>query len=385
MLLDFHNEHGSCFIWKPIFIYDGRVVPSTCHGLAGPSQIGLAVSSPPEPAFSHDLTLKSLFAERDMVRDLIRYHASILFPELQGFEPTELAASSTVTTDPVAPPHQQGRDRDLVWTLARAAAREDRVLLHLEFQSQPDATMTLRMVDYAHGLFQRYPEREVCGLVVNTGSRPFGSWWCPVQTVAGTRGYGFQPGPVLDVHDFPLPVFPDARYPLSADSLMTGFITLARIQLEMRRNNRAAVDQILPVLRTWIVPLVLRSTETLRRAFGAWFRTAFGELLGDDPELRAELSKIVYIEDAEAVMYTISQALEDRFKQGEAQGEARATRHLLLQFVAEAWGDAEAERFAKQLEGTEPDRMPSLRDLMADQRAGRPPRLHHNGRTASAE
>lgn len=46
------------------------------------------MSSQPEQAFSHDLTLKSLFAERDMVRDLIRYHAPILFPELQGFEPT---------------------------------------------------------------------------------------------------------------------------------------------------------------------------------------------------------------------------------------------------------------------------------------------------------
>lgn len=84
-------------------------------------------------------------------------------------------------------------------------------------------------------------------------------------------------------------------------------------------------------------------------------------------------------------MYTFAKALEDRFEQGEAQGEARATRNLLLQFVAEAWGDAEAERFAKQLEDTEPDRMPSIRDLMADQRAGRPPRLYHNGRTASAE
>ncbi|MDE0670369.1 MAG: hypothetical protein OXH72_01310 [Caldilineaceae bacterium] len=206
---------------------------------------------------------------QDMVRDLIRYHASSLFPELQGFEPTELAASSTVTTNAVEPPHQQGRDRDLVWTLARAAVREDRVLLHLEFQSRPDAAMTLRMVDYAHGLFQRYPEREVYGLVVNTDSRPFGLCWCPVQAVAGTRGYGFQPGPVLDVHNFPLPAFPDAHYPLSSNSLMTGFIALARIQLGMRWNNKAAVNQILPVLRTWIVPLVLRSTETLRRAYGA--------------------------------------------------------------------------------------------------------------------
>ena len=91
--------------------------------------------------------------------------------------------------------------------------------------------------------------------------------------------------------------------------------------------------------------------------------------------------KIVYIEDAEAVMYTFAKALDDRFK----QGEARAIRNLLLQFITETWDDAEAERFARQLEGIEPDRMPSIRDLMADQRAGRPPRLHHNGRIASAE
>ena len=359
------------------------------------------MSASTQSAFSHDLTLKSLFAERDMARDLFRHHAATLFPELQGFEPADLAATATVTTDSAAAPHQQARERDLVWTLVRAADTKDRALLHLEFQSQPDATMTLRMFEYAHGLFPHYPDCEVYGLVVNTGLRPFGRWWCPVQAVAGTRGYGFQPGPVLDVHDFPLPTFPDPDYPLPSDSLVTGFIALARIQLEMRRNNKAAVDQILPVLRTWIVPLVLGSTETLRRAFGAWFRLAFGELLGDDPELRAELGRIVHIEDAEAVMYTFTQALEDRFKQGEAEGraqgeargraqgeargEARATRKLLLQFIAEAWGDAEAERFARQLEDTEPDRMPSLRDLMADQRAGRLPRLHHNGRTASAD
>ena len=54
-------------------------------------------------------------------------------------------------------------------------------------------------------------------------------------------------------------------------------------------------------------------------------------------------------------MYTFAQALEDRFKQGKAQGrargeadgrpqgEARAARQLLLQFAAEVWGDAEAE------------------------------------------
>ena len=84
-------------------------------------------------------------------------------------------------------------------------------------------------------------------------------------------------------------------------------------------------------------------------------------------------------------MYTFAKGLENRFEQGEARGEAQATRNLLLQFVAEAWGDAEAERFARQLEDTEPDRTPSIRDLMADQRAGRPPRLHRNGRTASAE
>ena len=134
-------------------------------------------------------------------------------------------------------------------------------------------------------------------------------------------------------------------------------------------------------------------------------RAEFGRLNPAQPELLAWTDRTACLEDAEAVMYTFTQALEDRFKQGKAEGrargeargraegeakgraegEARATRRLLLQFVAEAWGDAEAERFARQLEGTEPDRMPNLRDLMADQRAGRSPRLHHNGQTVSAE
>ena len=53
--------------------------------------------------FAHDQTLKSLFAERDVVRDLLDFHAADLFPELQGFKPLELVSASTVTADATSP------------------------------------------------------------------------------------------------------------------------------------------------------------------------------------------------------------------------------------------------------------------------------------------
>lgn len=49
--------------------------------------------------FFFDRTLKSLFAERDVVRELLYFHAADLFPDLQGFEPLELVSASTVTAD----------------------------------------------------------------------------------------------------------------------------------------------------------------------------------------------------------------------------------------------------------------------------------------------
>ena len=78
--------------------------------------------SPPKSTgkrFAYDQTLKSLFAERDVVRDLLDFHATELFSELQGFEPLELVSASTVTADATSPPHHRETHRDTVWTLAR--------------------------------------------------------------------------------------------------------------------------------------------------------------------------------------------------------------------------------------------------------------------------
>ncbi|MCE2468068.1 MAG: Rpn family recombination-promoting nuclease/putative transposase [Caldilineaceae bacterium] len=132
--------------------------------------------SPPKSTgkrFSYDQSLKSLFAERDVVRDLLDFHAAELFPDLQGFEPLELVSASTVATDAVNPPHHRETHRDTVWTLARKD--RNRVLLHLEFQSRRESRMSMRMVRYAYDLNRHRPELKVFGLVINTGHRPFGA------------------------------------------------------------------------------------------------------------------------------------------------------------------------------------------------------------------
>ena len=352
--------------------------------------------------FSHDRTLKTLFAERDVMEDLLDFHAADLFPALQGFQPLELVSASTVTADATRPPHHEEAHRDLVWTLARRGAAGDRALLHLEFQSSRDSRMTRRMFGYAEGLLQRHPGLEVFGLVVNTGLRPFGPWRCPVQSRPGSHGYGLQAGPLLDIHDHAVPAFPVTAYPLPPQSLVTGIIALARIQAAIRRGENAAAEQILPLLREWIIPRVLGLPETLRAAYGAWFKAAFDDLLRDQPELRRELRRITYIEEAEAVMNTFGTIIAAKEREGEARGlelgearglelgeargearglelgeargearglelgeargEARGLelgkKEILVQFVAEFWDDDEAARFAQQLDRAGPRPLP---------------------------
>ena len=346
--------------------------------------------SPPKSTgkrFSHDQTLKSLFAERDVVRDLLDFHAAELFPDLQGFAPLELVSASTVATDAVNPPHHRETHRDTVWTLVRKGEVGDRVLLHLEFQSRRDSRMSMRMVRYAYDLNRRHPALEVFGLVLNTGNWPFGAWWRPVQSVPGSHGYHFEKGALLDIHDYSVPVFPVADYPLPPQSLVTGIVALARIQAAIRRGGNEAAEQILPLLRAWIIPRVMRLSESLREAYGAWFKAAFDDLLRDQPELRRELRKIIYIEEAEAVMNTFGNIIAAKEKEGEARGlelgeargEARGEKRILVQFVAEFWSDDQAARFARQLDSADRSQFPTIAELTRDQAQGRLPRLRHNG------
>ncbi|MCY3657956.1 MAG: Rpn family recombination-promoting nuclease/putative transposase [Caldilineaceae bacterium] len=344
--------------------------------------------SPPQSTgnpFSHDRTLKSLFAERDVVRDLLDFHAADLFPDLQGFEPLELVSASTVTTDATSPPHHEEAHRDIVWTLAHQGEDGNRVLLHLEFQSRRDSRMTRRMFGYAEGLLQRQPELEVFGLVISTGLRHFGSWRQPVQSRPGSHGYGLRAGPLLDIHDYAVPVFPVGDYPLPPRSLVSGIVALARIQAAIRRGSNEAAEQILPLLREWIIPRVLRLSASLREAYGAWFKAAFDNLLRDQPELRHELRKIIYIEEAETVMNTFGNIIAAKEKEGEARGlelgEARGEKKILVQFVAQYWSEDEAARFAQQLDSADPSQFPTIADLMRNQAGGQLPRLRENGRT----
>jgi hypothetical protein len=97
-------------------------------------------------------------------------------------------------------------------------------------------------------------------------------------------------------------------------------------------------------------------------------------------------------EEAEEVMYTFGQYVEDEKKdaeargkaEGEALGETRGKKEILLAFIRQVWGEAEADRCARELDAAELDDLPNISDLLADQAAGRRPRLGTNGRTGSA-
>ena len=374
----------------------------------------------PNPrGFSHDLTHKSIFAEPDTIHDLIAFLAVRECPELQGFVPVQVVAGSSVEVDPEHHPHQIEGHRDMVWLLARAEDAEDKLLLHLEFQSQRASDMSDRMFAYARRMGPSLSGLEVLGLVVNTGLHPFGVWWCPVQTVLGSRRYGFREGALLDIHDYAVPGLEGGGHQLPRHNLVSGFVALARLQVAMQQGNRSAVELVLPVLRDGIIPRALEATETTRRAFATWLKTGFGLLFADLPELRVALGKIMFIEEAEAVMYTFGQYVKDKVQEGvelgkaqgvelgraqgvelgkaqgvelgkaqgvelgKARGEVQGEKRVLLKFIRQVWGDSEAERFARELDAADLRDLPDITDLMEDQTAGRLPRLRRNGRNGS--
>ncbi len=88
-------------------------------------------------------------------------------------------------------------------------------------------------------------------------------------------------------------------------------------------------------------------------------------------------------------MNTFGNIIAAKEKEGEARGlelgEARGKKEILLQFVAEFWGDDEATQFAQQLDSADCSQFPTIADLMRDQAAGRLPRLRKNGRTESSK
>ncbi len=377
--------------------------PSRPPEVGGSTFSEVTVSQPSEPTpppFSHDLTAKSIFAEPEAARDLVALLAARECPELQGWTPVRLVAGSTVTADPERRPPQTEGHRDLVWELARGDHDAARMLLHLEFQSQRDADMSERMFLYALRMSPGLRGLEVCGVVVNTGVDRFGEWWSPMQAVAGVRRYGFRAGALLEIHDHAVPGLEGGAHALPPDNLAAGFVALARVQAEMTRGRRAAAALVLPVLRELLLPRALGTAPSLRRALGAWFKTRFDGLLVDRPDLRALLRRITYIEEAEAVMYTFGQYVEDEKKdaealgeargkaegkaEGEALGETRGRKEILLAFIRQVWGEAEADRCARELDTAALDDLPDIAGLLADQAAGRRPRLGPNGRTESS-
>ena len=84
-------------------------------------------------------------------------------------------------------------------------------------------------------------------------------------------------------------------------------------------------------------------------------------------------------------MYTFGQYVEDQkkeaFDRGFKRGLKRTKACILLEYIRQAWGDAEAERCARELETTELDDLPDIAGLMADQAAGHLPRIQANGRS----
>ena len=84
-------------------------------------------------------------------------------------------------------------------------------------------------------------------------------------------------------------------------------------------------------------------------------------------------------------MNTFGNIIAAKEREGEARGETRGKKEILVQFVAEFWNDDEAARFARQLDRADRSQFPTIADLMRDQAAGRRPRPWQSGCADSGE
>ena len=317
---------------------------------------------------THDAAYKHLFAQPRMVQDLLKGFAARDWSGTLNLESLTALPASYVGHD------LRQRHGDLVW---RVRFRDEQwlyLVLLLEFQSNVDRSMAVRMLTYTGLLYQRLIDegvlREhgalppVLPIVIYNGRR---SWTAPTDVTD-----------LLGVTDETLARYqPSQRYFLldegstRAADLPGGNLVSALVALETTR-ERAQIERH---LRTLIDLLRGQEDDELRRAFSAWARQALmpagfrpneTEPLAQLEEVRTMLAETV----REWTKDWVAQGREEGREEGRAQGieEGRAReRALLCRQAARKFGDDTSERLAAALAGvTDPDRLALVGDWIIE-------------------
>ena len=259
---------------------------------------------------AHDTGYKLLFSHPEMVRDLLTGYMPGAWLSQADFSTLERVNASYVSEN------ERQRHDDMVWRL-KVGQRWVWVYLLLEFQSEPDAWMALRMMVYV-GLLSQHLVREgelhdgllppVVPIVLYNGATP----WSPVTDVADCFGPSL-PGleayrPRLLYH-----LVDEARLKLHP---LQEVRNLAEALFHLER-SRTPPD-IFEVMRALGAVLQGPENQPLRRTITIWLR-----LLLRRKAPRANMAEIDDINDLLEGDTMLEQTIERWFDEATLKGEQK--------------------------------------------------------------
>ena len=307
---------------------------------------------------THDAAYKHLFTQPRMVQDLLEGFAARDWSDTLDLDSVTALPASYVSHE------LQQRHGDLVW---RVRFRDDRwlyLVLLLEFQSNVDRSMAVRMLTYTGLLYQRLIDE---GVLRKHGSLP------PVLPIVIYNGRGPWTAPT-DVADLIAateaalaPYQPSQRYFLLDEGrtrpvdLPAGNLVSALVALERMREGEEAEEG----LKTVIDLLKGQQNDELRRAFSAWVRAALmpagyrpkeTEPLAQLEEMRSMLAENVQEWTREWVAQGRKEGREEGREEGIETGIERGRaeeRSLLCRLAARKFDASAAEQLADALAGVD--------------------------------
>lgn len=302
----------------------------------------------------HDHSYKLLFSHPRMVEDLLRGFVHEEWVERIDFSTLERVSGSYVSAD------LREREDDIVWRV-RLRGEWIYVYLLLEFQSQPDPFMALRMLVYVGLLYQELAKQKqltgegrlppVLPLVLYNGEKV---WRAPLRMEELIEPL---PGGLADYR-------PRMRYLLLDENAypeeeLEPLDNLAAALFKMERSGAPEeLRRVVQLLITW-----LRAPEqaSLRRAFTVWIKRVL--LPVRMPEMNipqvADLNEVETML-AERVKEWTEQWKAEGFQQGMQQGMQQGTQEgeslFLMRLLEKKFGPLGPSVIAR-IQAAEPEQL----------------------------
>ncbi|HWM92163.1 MAG TPA: Rpn family recombination-promoting nuclease/putative transposase [Thermoanaerobaculia bacterium] len=280
----------------------------------------------------HDQSYRLLFSQPRMVEDLVRSFTGESWVEQLDFSTLERVNASYVSD------RLKEREGDVVWKLRHREGSALYVYLLIEFQSEVQRFMAVRLLAYVALLYQDLLARKeltpsgklplVLPIVLYNGED---RWWAPLELSELIQG----------VPEEAQPYVPRLRYRLIDEG------SYSPEELEGHQNLAGALFGLEKSLRRddlqrWLDRLTgwLRAPEDaeLRQAFAAWFQGVF--LDGRNPEEIPRVSGLEEFETmlAKRVIEWSHELREEGREQGRQEGWQEGEAHLLLRQLEKKFG-----------------------------------------------